>query len=348
VVTHGGEVGVTQVVIQPSYGRPASQRRWRDTLGKLVPFGEPGYLRFLTEEQQARLLAMHPAGRARFWGATSTHDKNMGRLATGDVVLFTGLRHVRAVGEVGSSFRNRPFADRLWVPDPGSGGWSNVYSLLTFELVSIPYEEVWRLPGFKEGDNFVGLRFLDEQRGRDVLDGLRIQTRTSAEQDARGEQAVIDALHAKTLIIASEAVHTSETSYERRPGTTIVHRAEALLVTEYEETLTGVSVKRTRTPAGVTDLYVTGPDRVEVIEAKSGCDRRFVRQALGQLLDYAPHSPAPVSRLAALFPARPAAADIALLHRYGIDCIYRTEPKVFERREAPAEARTHMQQLWHG
>jgi hypothetical protein len=339
---------VTQVVIQPSYGRPASRRRWRDTLGKPVPFGEPGFARLLTEEQHARLLAMHPAGRARFWGATSTHDKNMERLATGDVVLFTGLRHVRAVGEVGCSFRNKAFADRLWAPDLGSGSWSNVYSLLTFELVSIRYEEVWRLPGFNQGDNFVGLRFLDEQKGRDVLDGLRIETRTSAEQDARDEQAVIGALSAEAQIIDSEAVHTSETSYERRPGTTIVHRAEALLVAEYEATLTGLSVKRIRTPAGVTDLYVTGYDVVEVIEAKSGSDRRFVREALGQLLDYAPHSPAPASRLGALFPMRTAEADIALLHRYGIDCIYRTAPKVFARREAPAQARTHMQKLWHG
>jgi hypothetical protein len=345
VVTHGGEVGVTQVVIQPSYGRPASQRRWRDTLGKPVSFGEPDFARLLSEEQHTGLLAMHPAGRARFWGATSIHDKNMDRLATGDVVLFTGQRQIRAVGEVGYSFRNKAFADRLWAPDPDS--WSNVYSLLSFELVSIPYEEVWRLPGFTKGDNFVGLRFLDEQKGRDVLDGLRIETRTSAEQDARGEQAVIDALRAETLIIDREAVHTPETSYERRPGTTIVHRAEALLVAEYEQTLTGLSVKRIRTPAGVTDLYVTGPDGVEVIEAKSGSDRRFVRQALGQLLDYAPHSPAPASRLGALFPVRPDEADIALLHRYGVDCIYRTEPNVFARREAPAEARTQMQKLWH-
>jgi hypothetical protein len=339
---------MTQVVIQPSYGKPASRRRWGDTLAKPVPFGEPGFRQLLTEEQHARLLAMHSTGQARFWGATSIHDKNMDRLATGDVVLFTGLRHIRAVGEVGYSFRNRPFADRLWAPDSDSGSWSNVYSLLTFELVSIPYDEVWRLPGFKEGDNFVGLRFLDEQKGRDILDGLRIETRTSAEQDAWDEQVVSDAISTEIQIIESEAVHTSETSYERTSGTIVVHRAEALLVAEYEETLTGQSVKRIRTPAGITDLYVTGSDGVEVIEAKSGTDRRFVRQALGQLFDYAPHTPAPVNRLGALFPKRPAEADIALLHRYGIDCIYRTEPKVFARREAPAEARTHMQKLWHG
>jgi hypothetical protein len=229
-----------------------------------------------------------------------------------------------------------------------SGGWSNVYSLRTFELVSIPYDEIWKLPGFKQGDNFVGLRFLVEQKGRDVLDGLRIETRTFAEQEVRDEQDIVDALSAGTQIIDIEAVHTSETSYERNPGSITIHRVEALLVAEYEKTLSGQTVKRIRTPAGITDLYITGPDGVEVIEAKSGSDRRFVRQALGQLLDYAPHSPAPVSRLGALFPVRPAEADIALLHRYGIDCIYRTEPKVFARREAPAQARAHMQKLWYG
>jgi hypothetical protein len=204
------------------------------------------------------------------------------------------------------------------------------------------------MPGFNEGDNFVGLRFLDEQKGRDILDGLRIETRTSAEQDAWEEQVVSDAISTETQIIESEAVHTSETSYERTSGTIVVHRAEALLVAEYEGTLTDQSVKRIRTPAGITDLYVTGSDGVEMIEAKSGSDHRFVRQALGQLLDYAPHTPAPVSRLGALFPKRPAEVGIALLHRYGIDCIHPTEPKVFARHEAPAEARTHIQKLWHG
>jgi hypothetical protein len=146
-----------------------------------------------------------------------------------------------------------PFADRLCAPDSDSGSWSNVYSLLTFELISIPYDEVWRC-----------------------------QDSTKA---------------------TTSSGYVS--SYERTSGTIVVHRAEALLVAEYEGTLTDQSVKRIRTPAGITDLYVTGSDGVEMIEAKSGSDHRFVRQALGQLLDYAPHTPAPVSRLGALFPKRP-------------------------------------------
>jgi hypothetical protein len=58
----------------------------------------------LTETEYDQLLALHAAGSARFWGATSLHDNRMATLQTGDVVLFTGQDQVRAVGEVGVSF----------------------------------------------------------------------------------------------------------------------------------------------------------------------------------------------------------------------------------------------------
>jgi hypothetical protein len=38
---------------------------------------------------------------------------------------------------------------------------------------------VWALPGFNPGDNFMGLRFLDRQKGEAVLSGLRITTGTA-------------------------------------------------------------------------------------------------------------------------------------------------------------------------
>jgi hypothetical protein len=37
----------------------------------------------------------------------------MTEVSTGDVVLFTWRMHVRAVGEVGTCFRNKEFADLL-------------------------------------------------------------------------------------------------------------------------------------------------------------------------------------------------------------------------------------------
>jgi hypothetical protein len=102
-----------------------------------------------------------------------------------------------------------------------------------------------------------------------------------------------------------------------------------------------------RTPAGIADLHLTGPDGTEIIEAKRSSDHRFVREALAQLLDYAPHSPLPADRLATLLPVRPADADIALLHRYGIDCLFRTTPGAFQRSPAPAAAREYMQKRWN-
>lgn len=165
---------MTRVVIQPSYGNRETRRHWADTLDRAVPYRHDRYAQVLAAAQRAELDATHPDGTARFWGATAQHDKKMDTLAAGDVVLLTGQKHVRAVGEVGCSFRNHEFARRLWTPDPARCLWSNVYSLRVYRAVWIPYEEIWALPGFTTGDNFMGLRFLNASKGATVLSGLRI------------------------------------------------------------------------------------------------------------------------------------------------------------------------------
>ena len=156
---------MVQVFIQPSYGTPEARRCWRTTLAQTVPFRQAG----LGPADSARLNALHPSGRARFWGATAKHDKRMDGVAAGDVVLLTGRKHVLAVGEVGHAFRDPAFARHLWRPDPSKCLWSNVYSLHRYWPVQIPYEEIWALPGFNAGDNFMGLRFLAPEKAAVVL-----------------------------------------------------------------------------------------------------------------------------------------------------------------------------------
>jgi hypothetical protein len=51
-------------------------------------------------------------------------------------------------------------------------------------------------------------------------------------------------------------------------------------------------------------------------------------------------------KLTALFPTRPGVHELALLHRYGVDCVYRAHPSVFDRIPAPREARVSMMPLW--
>jgi hypothetical protein len=335
-----------QVIIQPSFGNPTAQRHWADTLAREVDFtgiGSPGSA--LTDAESETLLGLHPTGSARFWGATAAHDTRMATLQTGDVVLFTGLNHVRAVGEIGASFQNTDFADRLWTPDPDKGSWCNVYSLLSFQETRIPYTELWALPGFTAGDNFMGLRFLNDERSTAILQGLRIETQTSDASDAAAEISTAQALSG-THIVPVEAVNTTTTGYERS-GSVLVHRAEALLVQAYREAMPHVAFERLRTPVGITDLYTESNDDVDIVEAKRGADHRYIREALGQLLDYAPHSPRAVTRLNALLPEEPVVTDIGLLHRYGIDCIYRTIGGDFVRREAPDGTRQSMRPMWN-
>lgn len=172
-------IGVmTRVVIQPSYGLPRFRRHWSQTLDRAVPFTEGAYAATLHEHELAGLRALHPDGHAPFWGATAAHDRKIAQLGTGDVVLLTGRKQVLAVGEIGSVLRNPAFSRALWRPDPSVCAWDNVYSLLALARPGIGYEAVWALPGFTPGDNFMGLRLLDDARAAAVLTGLRITTTT--------------------------------------------------------------------------------------------------------------------------------------------------------------------------
>lgn len=326
---------MTRVFIHPS-GNAEALRHWKITLDQPIDYHAGPHGASLTMDQRAALDALHPEGKARFWGATGIHDTQMAKVGTGDVVLLTGKGHVRAIGEIGYSFRNASFADTLWTPHATQGPWCNVYSLLTYQPTEIPYKEIWDLPDFTAGDNFRGLRLLDTKKSQTVLGGLGIETLT-----ARATNAVANN---GSHVIDVEAVNIIRTSFERLGGITLVNRAEALLVQSYRATLSA-TVARISTPAGITDLYVVTSDDVEIVEAKRSADHAFVRQALGQLLDYAPHSPQPVTRLSGLFPTRPTDADIGLLHRFGIDCVYETETGAFERLPAPASQRETMMKI---
>jgi hypothetical protein len=163
-----------RVIIQPSYGTREARRHWADTLDRPVPFREPRYADVLTTAERAALDDEHPDGLARFWGATPQHDRKMDTLAADDVVLLTGQKHVRAVGTVGRVLRNDEFARRLWRPDPARCLWRNVYSFRAYRPVWIPYEQVWALPGFTVGDNFMGLRFLNPEKSATIVAGLSL------------------------------------------------------------------------------------------------------------------------------------------------------------------------------
>lgn len=340
---------MAKVVIQPSFGNRDARQHWADTLAQEVDFSTGRRKAALTREQFDALRRLAPGESARFWGATSNHDAKMATLRTGDVILFTGGKRVRAVGEVGHAFRNAAFADTLWDPHPQRGSYLNVYSLLAFEDTDIPYEEIWDLPGFNEGDNFMGLRFLDSTKGDTILAGLAISTVTEAQLRERQESQTIQSLRngGMTREIGAEAVNVTHTSYERPRGVTLVHRAEALLVQRYREGLSSaLTAGRIRTPVGIADLYVKGGVGPEIIEAKRGAGHQFVRQALAQLLDYVLHSPEPVQRLTGLFPVKPSDDDVELLARYGIDCVYLIPTGEFVRRPAPDARREYMMRVW--
>ncbi|WP_329115741.1 hypothetical protein [Streptomyces sp. NBC_01465] len=342
-----------RVLISPSYGNAETRRHWADTIAQHVSFTDKRYDEVLSPEQRVQLTELHPEGAARFWGATSSHDKRMRGVSTGDVVLFTGENRVRAVGEVGAIFRNQELADRLWPPSKDGKSWHTVYTLLDLADVAFSYTDLNLAIGYKPAHNFPGQMVLTDEKARSVLEEFMITpgaawTRQPLEPPAparhgeRAPQAVRSA--------ALEEMRTRRTAYQRSRRLIVVDRHESSLVGEFRRYLAAAGRRATRfyCPGGISDLYISDGSGAELIEAKSNPGHRYVRQALGQLLDYAPHSPQGTDRLSALFPERPADGDVALLHRYGVDCLYRVGPGVFGKTSASDERRNQMREIWSG
>jgi hypothetical protein len=337
----------TLVLIAPSYGNPASRARFADTLAQTVSFLDPPLKAALRDDELDALLKVHPDGVARFWGALAKHDSKMDRLATGDHILFTGDNQVQAIGRLGCKLRNQALADLLWKPDSKTGGWSNVYSVVDFHLVDdLGYSEIQVLAGYKPRDVFQETRVPSAERAAALIAGLGLDASDTElqDEDAAAEEAVIAALGIGSAIFGAEGHHTDSTEYERKAGKVTLKRAEALLVARYRQTLPATQGHRLKLAVGWSDLYSV--EDADLIEAKRSAAHRYVRDALGQLLDYAAHASHPVERLTALFPERPAAGDVRLLHMYGIDCLYWTPGDVFHRLAAPQQARDRIRAAW--
>jgi hypothetical protein len=338
-----------RVLISPSYGKPETRRHWADTIDRYVDFTESRYDSLLTADQRSELRRLHPEGRARFWGATATHDKKLADVAAGDVVLFTGQNRVRAIGAVGALFRNRALADLLWPPRKGAAGWHTVYSLTDLVPSDIPYAELNAAIGYRPTHVFPGQMVLRGDKARSVLEEFMITP--TVEEDTAPEPATrTDDPRDRDVIriAAAEELRTHRTAYRRTGRLIVVDRREAELVRDYRRFIRGRVrlAERFRCPSGWSDLYVEAEDGPEVIEAKSTADHDHVRQALAQLLDYAPYSPQPAERLAGLFPQRPHSRDVEMLHRYGIDCVHRDAAGGFRRLPAPDGRRAVMREIW--
>lgn len=352
-VTHKYDDGLTDdrqplVLIAPCYGNSGSRARFAATLAHEVPFADPAVGDYLTPEELEALYELHPHGTARFWGATSSSDSDIDKLAFGDLVLFTGENRVQAIAKIGVKFRNRTLADSLWPPKPGRGSWSNVYSVLDFRRVGdLLYRDIQLPLGYSPSYLFYRTRVTTAEQAAGLISSLGLDHEPAADQDVedrRAGESLERALASDSVVVDAEVSHTDTAEYTREPGTVMVQRLESRFVARYWQVLPDVQAKRLRLSVGLTDLYLV--DTADLIEAKRSADHRYVREALGQLLDYATHCTQPLKRLTALFPAKPVVSDIRLLHCYGIDCLYWRGGDDFQRLEAPAEARERIQAAW--
>lgn len=348
---------VVAVLIHPSgMGNAEGARNWRNTIEQSVDFGAGAVRAALTPDEKVTLQRLHPEGTASFWGAHGRHGAQIGRLIEDDVVVLTGEGRIRGVGRAGLVTDNARLGDALWSRHPVHGSYRHVYSLVGLELVDMP------LAGLREA----GIRWfqtplrVDDARVDAVLEALadtvpeaiaapaspvERELQEVQEYEAADEAVARDLNWVRRVDI--EVRSSSDATVRARAAATM-HRGESLLVHDYIATLQpNATWARFLTPVGVTDLDVWHGGEHELVEAKSSAGRTHVRQALAQLLDYAPALAAePPDRLAALFPRRPNESAVALLHRYGVDCIYRADDGTYVRVAAPPATKASAAMLW--
>jgi hypothetical protein len=161
--------GLVIVAIQPAYGDAPTRRQFAESLDRSIPFSEPLWRSPLAEAELAELCALHPRGRAEFWGGTRAQSAKIRQLGSGDLVLLTGQLRVRGVGEVGAVLDNPDFAAVLWQPHPRRCSFEIVYSLRRFRRVEIPYARLQTALGTSERDHFQALRLIRDRRRGDAV-----------------------------------------------------------------------------------------------------------------------------------------------------------------------------------
>ena len=336
-----------KVLVAPCYGNPKSRRRYHETIMKPVHFADAAVVDLLSQDQRTALLARHPDGFARFWGARAVHDNMMKRLSPGDVVLFTGDNKVKASADIAYLFQNERLADQLWRHTEQEDTFVHVYSVLNVRHLELPKEELLALEGFSPADPLAGQRILRDEQAQRVLDTFGIATGL-ADDIAAEEVAASQRRSAEAKLIAVERMHVSRFERNVVGGRTVAERAESELVLNYRLWCYPELLHSLRTPSNRrTDLFRRSNGEVEVIEAKSSATHEKVREAVAQLLDYAVHSTPPVTRLTALFPRVPNEEGLAFLHRLGIDCVH-AYGDGFTRLPAPSDRRARMQPIWRG
>ena len=333
---------VAIILIQPSFGNRVAREHWKNTLAHEVVFADEPLWPLLTDQQADELFLSHPEGSARFWGMVSKHNAKLDELQAGDHVLFTGKKHVLGIGQVSVKFRNSDFAQQLWGNDPQRGPWLNVYTLASFQNVRAPYTELQAALGYEEGYNFMGAVVVREpDKIRAVSEAFDFQTLAVDQNEAEEARKLLVSMDPVEELTLPENNTTKRTRYTRTECDIIVNRLEAVLVDQYRAQLAaevkdhGRRIRRSDYRLiGMADLYTIG-DSTDLIEAKSASTHAKVREALGQILDYAHHITTAPDRITTLFPKALEESDQQLLHRYGVDIVVREDDGTFSRQPAP-------------
>jgi len=141
----------------------------------------------LNKEDYADLIREHPSLKAWFWGANPGQDlsnqKKWLKIQPGDLVLFTQEGAFVAKAIVGTKFKSKRFSRTVFDDSMSPGTtWEYVYSLKNMkdiQALNWKYARVNKWLGYRIGNPFRRLTYLDDRRSQIIFSKLNLKLPTS-------------------------------------------------------------------------------------------------------------------------------------------------------------------------
>jgi hypothetical protein len=162
------------VILQPAgnRGNRAAQEHYEHTIRHPVELAT--IVRHLDPDDRARLQSGALDDAIATWGVKAGKENinvtAWGRIAPGDIVLFSGDRRIFAMGEIVEKAHAPSLAAALWGTDPDdNSSWEYVYFIDNVEETDIHVSEFSEIAGYENNYNIQGFRVLNDTKSARFL-----------------------------------------------------------------------------------------------------------------------------------------------------------------------------------
>ena len=152
-----------KVFIVVAGGNVEAERHFEDTIQKKRTLTE--VKKFLSEKEIKNLADIYHGSSFIVWGAVPGpgNTRNWENMEPGDIVLIYNNGSIKIIGEVAAKTRSKELARFFWHEAEGGKTWELIYFIVNEERISVPFNKLNTLFGYKENYFPRGFSMINEE-----------------------------------------------------------------------------------------------------------------------------------------------------------------------------------------